>query len=150
MLLSAKVQPAWYNVLPYSPSFVGTGEPVSTATTFAQLARDQVVIFPQAAQSRQSIQNHLQGQISAHNLIVYENSVRSDFQLPEFDILVFTSPMNAQAYFAQKQWKPFQKVVTIGQTTAQALAQLGITELQIAEQPDEQHLAEAVLEVVAP
>ncbi len=129
------------------PDFVGTGEPASTAQAFSRLAQGQHVIFPQAAQSRQSIQTHLQEQITAYNLIVYQNSMRTDFQLPEFDILVFTSPMNAQAYFAKKRWQAQQKVVAIGQTTARTLTQLGITEVQIAEQPDEQHLAEAVLEV---
>jgi len=128
------------------PDFIGTGEPASTAQAFSRLAKGQHVIFPQAAQSRQSIQTHLQEQIRAHNLIVYTNSMRTDFQLPAFDILVFTSPMNAEAYFAQKSWQAQQKVVAIGQTTARALTQLGITEVPIAEQPDEQHLAEAVLE----
>jgi len=130
------------------PDFVGTGDPVTTAETFLTLAAGRRVLFPQAAHSRQSIQQQLGDRIKAVDLVVYENSLRSDFELPGFDILVFTSPMNAEAYFFKKQLLSHQQIVAIGHTTAQKLRALGIQNVQVAERPDEQHLAEAVLEVV--
>ncbi len=48
------------------------------------------------------------------------------FKIPISDYLVFTSPMNAQAYY--KRYKPRKKqtVFAIGATTAVALLELGI------------------------
>jgi len=55
---------------------------------------------------------------------------------------VFTSPLNAQAYFARYALLEGQKVVAIGRTTAQAIADLGISNVITAPTPTEEVLAE--------
>ena len=125
--------------------FIGDGDPENTAAAFLQTAKGLQVLFPQARESRQSVQTFLENEFGAIDLVVYENAPRTDFNLPDFDILVFTSPMNAEAYFAQKSWKPFQTVIAIGKTTAAALAVPGIRDVIVSEQPSEESLAESVL-----
>ncbi|MBK7871778.1 MAG: uroporphyrinogen-III synthase [Saprospiraceae bacterium] len=125
--------------------FTGTGEPQTTAQAFAKLAAGQRVLFPRAENSRQSIQQLLENQIIAIDLILYKNQMRTDFELPECQWLVFTSPLNAQAYFQKYPLKLEQKILAIGETTAQTLRQLGVSEILIAENPSEEALANAIV-----
>jgi uroporphyrinogen-III synthase len=129
----------------YQADFTGTGNPPQTANYFLPLAKQQKVLFPRAAHSRQSVQQLLEKDVQVVDLIVYENTLRTDFELPVCDWLVFTSPLNARAYFAKYEWKPTQQVVAIGTTTAQTLQLLGIPNVQIAEEPSETALAQCVL-----
>lgn len=127
------------------PDFTGDGEPGSTAAAFLKLAVNQRVLFPQAKESRQSIQKLLSPYLTPLDLVVYENLPRQDVQLPVCDVLVFTSPLNARAFFAEQRWNKNQKVVAIGKTTEKALQELGIDRISVAEEPTEEALAVAVL-----
>lgn len=129
------------------PDFTGNGDPAGTAAAFLKTAKGRRVLFPRAKESRQSIQKLLEIHLTVLDLVVYENTPRPDFSLPGFDVLVFTSPMNAQAYFSKKRWQENQKVVAIGSTTAEALEKLGIREVVLSENPSERGLAAAVLKI---
>lgn len=76
---------------------------------------------------------------------IYDNQPLAEVPHSEADVLVFTSPMNAQAYFAKNNLGKNQRVVAIGKTTAEALRELGISKIEIADASTEQALAEAVL-----
>ena len=124
-----------------SADFAGNGHPQQVAEAFAILARGQRVLFPRAQASRKSIQTLLQNDITVKDLVVYNNHYRNDFELPKMDFLVFTSPMNAVAYFNKYPLFPGQKVFAIGQTTAQQLYDLGISNVYISDHPSEKALA---------
>jgi uroporphyrinogen-III synthase len=111
-------------------------------TAFGVVAQGQKVCFPRAAQSRESIQKTLAHTVTIVDLVVYTNTPRTDFDLPQVQILVFTSPLNAQAYFAKYTPSADQQVLAIGQSTAKALFDLGVKKLQIAPTPSEEVLAE--------
>lgn len=146
----AAIGPATASVLQahhLQADFVGDGDPESTAAAFLQTAKGCTVLFPRAKESRQSIQQLLENDLTALDLVVYENKSRTNFELPDFDILVFTSPMNAQAFFAKKSWQPSLTIIAIGKTTAAALTALGIGKVLVADYPSEEMLAEAVLSV---
>ncbi len=125
--------------------FIGTGEPLSTSKAFIKLAKNQQVLFPRAFNSKKSIQNILGNQIKAIDLVIYENYFIQNIEKRNEYFLVFTSPMNAQAYFNTFQLDDYQHVIAIGQTTAKALIELGINDFTISNQPSEEDLAEAVL-----
>ena len=129
----------------YNADFVGTGEPETTAEAFGQLATGKRVLFPRAAHSRRSVQQLLEGQMIAQDLVVYHNEPRTDFTLPVCEYLVFTSPLNVQAYMAKYAIAAGQKIVAIGGTTAAALRESGITEWRVADSPSEEDLAMVVL-----
>ena len=126
-------------------NFVGTGEPLSTSEAFLKVAKGERVLFPRAFNSKKSIQNILGDQIRQLDLVIYENHLVQNVEKRNEDFLVFTSPMNAQAYFNTFKLEGFQKAIAIGQTTAKALTQLGINDFTISTQPSEKSLAEAVL-----
>ncbi|MEM9919311.1 MAG: uroporphyrinogen-III synthase [Bacteroidota bacterium] len=128
--------------------FVGSGHPEETALDFGQLAAGQRVLFPRASHSRRSVQQTLRGKIHILDLPVYRNQMRNDFDLPTCNILVFTSPLNAKAYFRKYNWEPSQTCVAIGATTAAALTQLTGQTPIVADRPTEAALAEKVIELI--
>ena len=132
-----------FNVTPY---FTGTGNAVSDSKYFYEVIAGEPVCFVQAKNSQQSVQRIMEDQIEVLNLVVYDNDIREDFSLPYFDILVFTSPMNAQAYFEKYDLKEDQVVIAIGHTTKSALLELGVKCL-VSEFPSELALAKVCLEV---
>lgn len=131
-----------------TPDFIGAGEPEGVAEAFAREAAGQRVLFPQARQSRQSVQQLLGGALQAVSLVVYDNRPRQSFDIPFCRALVFTSPLNAEAYFGKYTLQPGQSVVAIGRTTAEALRRLGVEEVAVAEEPSEEGLAEVVVSLL--
>lgn len=128
----------------YAADFVGIGTPEANAAYFVTLAKNQKVLFPRAANSLLSIQKLLENKIEMVDLIVYDNQPRTDFNLPTCDWLVFTSPLNAVAYFSKYDLQKGQQIIVIGNTTAAALQQLGISNVMIAEEPSEMALAQVI------
>jgi len=125
--------------------FIGTGEPLQTAKAFVKIAANQTILFPRAATSKQSIQKQLGNTIIQKDLIVYQNQPKTNFEIIKADILVFTSPMNVQTYFGKTNLKEGQKVIAIGNTTANELLKLGIKNIIIANEPSKKGLIKAIL-----
>lgn len=132
----------------FEPDFTGTGDPQTTARSFLAIAQGQTVLFPQAAQSRQSVQQQLGSHIQAIPLVVYHNEPLEHFEVPYSNLLVFTSPMNTKAYFRRYQLQPGQKVLAIGKTTAAALRTILGLEVPVASAPSEAGLAQAALAIL--
>ncbi len=129
--------------------FIGTGEPKGTAQLFrrhcARMKQAGTIIFPAARRSRQSVMMLLQLDFQCAHFEIYDNQpVANPAQRTE-DVLAFTSPMNADAYFSRHALLPNQRVVAIGGTTDRMLQYLGIAEVTIAAESTECGLAEAVL-----
>lgn len=133
--------------------FIGTGEPKGTAQLFRRhCARAQesgtTVVFPAARRSRQSVLTLLQLDFHCIHFDIYNNQPVSAPPQRAENVLAFTSPMNAEAYFSQHPLLPEQRVAAIGGTTDRMLQHLGIAESAIAAEPTERGLAEAVLTLV--
>jgi hydroxymethylbilane synthase len=129
----------------FSCTFVGTGAPESTASGFGKIAAGKKVLFPQARQSRKSIQSLLGNKVTAINLPVYDNKVRTGFQLPYCDVLTFTSPLNVEAYCQQYTFHADQQIVSIGETTAKALKKYTAQPVHIAPAPSERSMAKLII-----
>ena len=128
--------------------FIGSAKPKSTAEALMTMAAGERILFPCAKYSRHSLYKYIRYKTNAKKLVVYNNYIREDFDIPDCDILVFTSPLNAKAYFGKYKWKKKQKVIAIGRTTARELKKLGISKVSIAKKAREKDLAELVLELI--
>ncbi len=126
-------------------SFIGDGKAQTTAKAFLKIAKGKKILFPRAKNSQRSVQLILGNKVEAIDLIVYNNIPKKTFDLPEFYILVFTSPLNAKAYFSVKKINDNQLIIAIGNTTAAALNKFGIKKIKIAENPSEEALAKIIL-----
>jgi uroporphyrinogen-III synthase len=77
-------------------------------------------------------------------LICYDTApvkTKLDFK-PE--VVVFSSPSNAEAFLISNKWERDMKAVAFGNTTALALENLGIMPVQVSENTDENSLLKAI------
>lgn len=91
----------------------------------------------------------LEAVIPADQLIkqtVYDTLSKSVKLEVEPDVLVFTSPSNVASYFEHYQLKSYQRIIAIGNTTADFILSqsLGV-EVEISNYPNEAGLVEQVL-----
>ncbi|HNE50150.1 MAG: hydroxymethylbilane synthase [Chitinophagales bacterium] len=115
--------------------FVGSGGDIfQIAKAFDEVAYGKI-IFPQAKKSLQSIQKGLTQNKDVHTLVVYDNQPKKEVALRKEAILVFTSPINAEAYFASHEVLPMQKIISIGNSTTKKLKELAIEGIHTAFEP---------------
>lgn len=125
--------------------FTGVGDPGKSAVLFAEYAENQTVLFPGARQSEQGIQKRLPVNVHCISLAVYNNQAVSDPRPRPEDILVFTSPLNAEVCLSRFKPSTRQKIVAIGNSTLKKLQKLGIGEVWMPNETSEKGLAELIL-----
>jgi hydroxymethylbilane synthase len=124
--------------------FTGLGiDPEDVAAEFAKLANGTQVLFPGAEDSLRSIQKGLSAKTKIIDLAVYETVLEDEIEGSGADVLVFTSPSNVDAYFAENLLDPYQKVIAIGRSTGKKFDEMGV-KYTLPFSPDEVGLAEAV------
>jgi uroporphyrinogen-III synthase len=125
-------------------SYTGVGiDTFDVAKEFAKVANGTKVIFPGAEGSLRSIQHGLSADTKVIDLSVYETVLEENIEGSGADVLVFTSPSNVEAYFAENLLDPNQKVIAIGKSTGRKFDEMG-TKYTLPFSPDEVGLAEAV------
>ena len=124
--------------------FVGLGnDSTEVAEEFAKVANGTQVLFPGAEESLRSVQKGLSGDTKVIDLVVYETVLEDEVEGTGADVLVFTSPSNVDAYFAENLLDPYQKVIAIGKSTGKKFDEMGV-KYTLPFSPDEVGLAEAV------
>ena len=115
-----------------------------TGKQFAATARGGIVLFPQAKGGLRTIQMQFQNPKQVVDLSVYETIKKEDAEIPRAEILVFTSPTNVMAYFEKNKIDADQKIVAMGDATANALTQFGIKKYKLPNSFDDIGLVQAV------
>ncbi|TCC96724.1 hydroxymethylbilane synthase [Pedobacter psychroterrae] len=124
--------------------FVGeSGDIEEIAGEFAKLVAGQRVMFPRAQDSLLSIQKSLGEDTKVIDLPIYETVVEDDIDQTHADVLIFTSPSNVDAYFADNLLDPGQQVIAIGNSTGKKFEEMGV-KYSLPYSPDEIGLSEAV------
>ena len=124
--------------------FVGeSGDIKEVAEDFAQLAKGETVLFPRAQDSLLTIQKSLSADTKIIDLPIYETGMVENIDKSYADILIFTSPSNVEAYFAENLLDPGQRVIAIGTSTGKKFDEMGVS-YTLPFSPDEIGLAEAV------
>ncbi|MCB0502382.1 MAG: uroporphyrinogen-III synthase, partial [Bacteroidetes bacterium] len=93
------------------------------AAQFDQTSGENVMVV-RAKVSNRSIQKNVQMK-KVSDLIVYDNFIRQDVDERNESVLVFTSPMNTEAYFSKFTLKAHQSIVSIGPTTSKKIQSYG-------------------------
>lgn len=130
----------------YIADFNGHEEGIDTeeiAKEFAVIASGTRVLFPGAKGSLRTVQQMLSVQTKIIDLPVYETVLEEQVEKSFADVLIFTSPSNVDAYFADHLLESGQRVICIGNTTGRALSEMGM-QYTLPYSPDEIGLAEAV------
>jgi uroporphyrinogen-III synthase len=127
---------------------VGTGnDPAAIARRFVELVDGEIILFPQAIDSFQTVQRWLPFNNIVRNLFVYKTQQLTQFIIPETETLVFTSPSNVNAYFSKYTVTTNQRVIAIGTSTKLSLRGKGIGKVVMPESFDEESLLERVLDL---
>lgn len=96
-----------------------------TGKQFASRIGSKKVLFPQAKGSLRTIQQQFTYKEQIIDLPVYETIKQNEELIPDVDILVFTSPSNVEAFLEKNKIKENQKIVAMGDATANALREKG-------------------------
>ncbi|MES2064406.1 MAG: hydroxymethylbilane synthase [Bacteroidota bacterium] len=124
--------------------FVGeSNDTADVSADFAELANGTTILFPGADNPMRSIQQGLSAETKIIDLPVYETVLEEEVEPSGADVMVFTSPSNVEAYFADNLLEPGQKVIAIGKSTGKKFDEMGV-KYTLPFSPDEVGLAEAV------
>ncbi len=125
-------------------SFIGqSSDTADIAVEFAEVANGTTVLFPVAKDSLRSVQKNLSADTKIIDMVIYETILEEPVPSSHAQVLVFTSPSNVDAYFADNLLQPGQQVVSIGKSTGQKFDEMGV-EYILPASPDEIGLAEVV------
>ena len=128
------------------PDFNGEEDGIDTvdiAEEFAALAVGKCVLFPGAKDSLRTIQKAVALNSKVIDLPVYETVRDENAKQSYADVLIFTSPSNVDAYFADNLLEPEQRIICIGKSTGKKFDKMGV-KYSLPYSPDEIGLAEAV------
>ncbi len=118
-----------------------------TGKQFAAKVGSSKVLFPQAKGSMRSIQQQFVKGEQVIDLPVYETIRKNSGDMPDAEILVFTSPSNVEAWFERFKIRKDQKVVAMGDATANALRQNNFIGCGQPDTFDDAGLARAVFSI---
>jgi uroporphyrinogen-III synthase len=128
-------------------SFVGKGNPSEVAQQFQEVRKtNEPVCFIRANNSIDSI-NSLLDSKNTFSIPVYDNQPINDIPIEDFDILIFTSPMNVDVWFSVNDYKG-QSIIVIGNTTASAVQRYTIENIKVADKPSEEAIAKLLQKMV--
>ena len=106
--------------------FIGNAVDVQkVGSAFQELVGNGTCVFPVSDISKRTIQRYFRDPSKAIDLVVYATQERTQFDHPKADVLIFTSPSNARAYYNMYP-SLGEQVVAMGPTTAQQLEELKI------------------------
>ena len=129
----------------HRPDFIGSSTNTKmTGKQFANKVGRDVVLFPQAKGSFQTVQHQLLSKDQVKNLLVYESISHNEEAIPETDIIFFTSPSNVEAFFKKNRLSKSQRVVAMGNATANALQKHRVISYIMPDAFDEVAMARAV------
>lgn len=122
--------------------FVGKGAPQKIAKDFFQLIKSQKVLFIRAKQSTQSIESYLVEK-QYESIAVYDNIAKVETDIPETDITILTSPLNATSYFSGDQ-KKSDIVISMGSTTHMHILEHHHRDSLVPEESNEKALLQCI------
>ena len=81
---------------------------------------------------------------NAVNLPVYE-TIKHKVEIPECEIVIFTSPSNVDGYFENRKWQPNQIAIAMGEATESALIRKKVYKCTKPNSFDDVGMVQAVL-----
>lgn len=130
----------------YRADFIGASTDIKlVGKQFSSKVGNARVLFPIARGSMQSIQWQMVKRDNVFNLEVYATLKHSIEVNEDFEILVFTSPSNVEAFFEKNKISPSQKVVAMGESTGKALEKMKCKNYTMPKSFDDLGLVQAVL-----
>lgn len=116
-------------------SFIGAGSDLKIISeNFDKMASGKI-IFVQAKNSLRSIQKGIQKNKDFETIIAYKNEAKMEIEKRHESSLIFTSPLNVEAYVKHHKLDSNQQIISIGNSTTNKLIELGIYQYKTAFEP---------------
>jgi uroporphyrinogen-III synthase len=132
-----------------TPEFVGNGVAEDVSSAYSIAVAGTKTTFVQGRQSRRSIQQNQAFVQPYDELEVYESlPLKYTFE-QDFDILIFTSPLNAKYYLDCNPILPTSTVIAIGDTTRLYLSMSHHLQALVPEKPSEESIYHLILDKVS-
>ena len=126
--------------------FIGTqADTIAVGKDFAKIAGNQKVLFLIAKGSRRTIQKQFDKYHNVIDCIVYETLPLAVEKIPEYEVIVFTSPSSVESYTANHTFAIDKRYIAIGKSTHLSLLNFGLKHAEISEGFTDKHLLNAVL-----
>jgi len=126
-------------------NFIGAGVDLTKiAKNFREVLANESVLFPQAMDSLQTIQKQLAFSNTTFNLYTYKTLLKTNFEVPYTDVVIFTSPSNVRAYFSKYKLDNRQVVIAMGTSTRFILSEYGSKKVILPNEFSEAGLAEVI------
>jgi len=125
--------------------FIGQSTDTKTiGKQFAARAGNGTVLFPVAKGSMRSVQSQFVKKDQTFDVNVYETIEHNDTQLPEAEILIFTSPSNVNAFFKSNKVEAHHKIIAMGSATEAELRKYGVRKCTLPHSFDDLGILQAV------
>lgn len=110
----------------YSVDFFGSNgtQPKIVAQEFGSWLGERQVLFPISNMSNRSISSVLNTK-QVQEVVVYETLLQEQYFSNKFDVLIFSSPSNAQAFLEKNTPTPDQLIAVYGATTKNFVTKSG-------------------------
>jgi uroporphyrinogen-III synthase len=119
-------------------NFIGDNIDIKvTALQFATELGNSKCLFPISNISNKTIQKALNDPSQANDVIVYNTYAKAVVDIPQVDLLIFTSPSNVRSYFLKHQVHSHQTVIAIGPSTGNELILNGVIDHHTPEKQGE-------------
>ena len=128
-------------------SFLGNSDPKYCHQQMSMKAEPLEVTFVRGMNSLRSIQTKFQSWDISPECIVYDNIPMTDVTLGEYQIAIFTSPMNVRAFFANGG--KAHEYLVIGKSTFREIELMKTgSPVVISKEPSEESLADALRQMI--
>lgn len=126
--------------------FIGSSpDTVETGKAFAKMAAYDSVLFPGAKKSLRTIQQQMPDAQKVYELDVYETIFMEVKEIPDYDVMVFTSPSSVLSFLKYHSFDKSKHYIAIGKSTGQSLKEAGAINIKLSEGFADEDLANAVL-----
>ncbi|MEQ1733161.1 MAG: hydroxymethylbilane synthase [Bacteroidia bacterium] len=111
--------------------FIGKGNNIEEIgkAFFKQVQTNNTVLFPQAKAGNRSIQQQAHNTAQVIDAVVYE-TITTPALITPHNVYVFTSPSNVTSYLINNSIDVNGSYIAIGESTAKALLQAGVTHIK--------------------
>ncbi len=127
----------------HAPHIIGHGNMKNLYHEISNAWTGLTVLIPQATQSLQRLENNVKT-INCISKPIYKNLINQDIELPDAQIILLTSPMNAEAYLSLQSLEG-KSLFAIGSSTAQRIEAITGLEVPYCKNPSEKSLYNLVL-----
>ncbi|NNL92279.1 MAG: hypothetical protein HKO66_08615 [Saprospiraceae bacterium] len=146
-VIGAGSSKAFHSLTGHEPNFIGKGNAEEVALFINEKLNTASFIFIKAKNSLSSIEKLLDESIEQTAVEIYDNKIINNIEVPKCNLLVFTSPLNVQAWFSN--YKIADEVIfAIGKTTAEAIQKYTTSKIIYCQHPSMENLYENVVNYI--